>query len=167
MAEGHASFFQSHARISVFSERGDFLTCLTPQDMRLPHGLAIHGDYLYVTDITLHAIFQFKMEPQFSLVTKQGKEGSQIGEFNCPANLTVSTNGDVYVADCNNNRVQILNSSLQHLRTLTEQLIVFPHDIKLTADEVYVLCEDNPCVHVFSHAERDYALWFQEVIRCK
>ena len=92
------------------------------------------------------------MEPQFSLVTKQGNRGSQIGEFNCPHNLTVSTNGDVYVADCRNNRVQILNSSLQHLRSLTEQLIRLPHDIKLTADEVYVLCKDNPCVQVFSHA---------------
>ena len=105
-----------------------------------------------MTDTWLHTIFQFKMEPQFSLVTKQGKEGSQIGEFNSPHNLTVSTNGDVYVADCKNNRVQILNSSLQHLRTLTQQLIERPRDIKLTADEVYVLCGENPCVLVFSHA---------------
>ena len=85
-------------------------------------------------------------------MTMQGKKGSQIGEFDRPFNITVSTNGDVYVADCWNNRVQILNSSLQHLRTLTEQLIVSPRDIKLTADEVYVLCGDNPCVLVFSYA---------------
>ena len=151
VAEGNANVFASPARISVFSERGDFLTCFTPQDMRAPNGLSIHGDCLYVTDEKLHSIFQYKMEPQFSLVTKQGKEGSQIGEFNSPRNLTVSTNGDVFVADCNNNRVQVLNSSLQHLRTLTEQLIRLPCDIKLTADELYVLCEDNPCVLVFSH----------------
>ena len=150
VAEGFA--LASHARISVFSERGEFLTCFTHQDMRQPNGLAIHGDYLYVTDTWLHAIFQFKMEPQFSLVTKRGNEGSQIGEFNFPRNLTVSTNGDVYVADSNNNRVQILNSSLQHLRGLTEQRIQHPRDIKLTADEVYVLCYNNPCLHVFSHA---------------
>ena len=65
VAEGDAS--ESHARISVFSERGDFLTSFTQQDMREPHGLAIHGDYLYVTYTELHTIFQFKMEPQFSL----------------------------------------------------------------------------------------------------
>ena len=150
VAEGFAS--ESHARISVFSERGDFLTSFTPQDMRVPFGIAIHGDYLYVTDSELHAIFHFKMEPEFPLVTKHGSRGSQIGEFNYPRSLAVSTNGDVYVADCNNNRVQILNSSLQHLRILTRQRIVSPHDIKLTADEVYVLCRDNPCVLVFSHA---------------
>ena len=150
VAEGNA--FQSHARISVFSERGEFLTSFTPQDMISPEGLAIHGHYLYVTDTMLHAIFQFKMEPQFSLVTKRGNEVSQIGEFFLPLNLSVSTNGDVYVADCLNDRVQILNSSLQHLRSLNEQLIQSPLDIKLTADEVYVLCNDNPCLHVFSHA---------------
>ena len=141
------------ARISVFSERGDFLTSFTTQDMREPYGIAIHGNYLYVADRTVQAIFQFKMEPQFSLVTKQGNRGSQIGEFDCPTNLAVSTNGDVYVVDYYNNRVQILNSSLQHLRTLTEQLIESPRDIKLTTDEVYVLCyDDSPCVLVFSHA---------------
>ena len=150
VAEGNIS--QSHARISVFSERGEFLTSFKPQDMMEPYGLAIHGDYLYVTDTWLHAIFQFKMEPQFSLVTKRGNKGSRIGEFDNPLNLTVSTNGDVYVADSNNNRVQILNSSLQHLRSLTEQRIQSPRDINLTAGEVYVLCGDNPCLHVFSHA---------------
>ena len=120
--------------------------------MSEPWGLAIHGDYLYVTDIKLDAIFQFKMEPHFSLVTKQGTWGYQTGEFSFPRNLTFSTNGDVYVADCSNNRVQILNSSLQHLRTLAEQLIESPCDIKLTADKVYVLCADNPSVQVFTHA---------------
>ena len=149
VTEGFAS--ESHARISMFSERGEFLASFTHQDMREPYGLAIRGDYLYVTDTELDAIFQFKMD-HFSLVTKQSTRGSQIGVFNFPLNLTVSTNGDVYVADCKNNRVQILNSSLQYLRTLTEQLIRSPCDIKLTADEVYVLCRDNPCVQVFSHA---------------
>ena len=44
VAEGEA--IASHVRISVFSERGDFLTNFTPQNMREPYGLAIHGDYL-------------------------------------------------------------------------------------------------------------------------
>ena len=141
-----------HRRISVFSENGEYLTTFTHQDFRFPFGITIHGDNLYVTDIEVHAIFQFKIETDFPLVAKQGTEGSQIGKFNIPANLAVSTHGEVYVTDYNNNRVQILNSSLQHLRSLTEQPIKSPIDIKLSADEVYVLCEDNPCIQVFSHA---------------
>ena len=150
IAEGSES--KSHRRISVFSEKGEYLICFTHQDFIYPWGIAIHGDNLYVTNVQVDAIFQFKIETDFPLVAKQGTKGSRIGEFNFPTNLAVSTYGEVYVTDGNNNRVQILNSSLQHLRSLTEQLIKLPRDIKLTANEVYVLCEDNPCVQVFSHA---------------
>ena len=146
------SFFQSHGRVSVFSEKGEFLTCFSHQDMRELWGIAIHGDNLYVTDKKVHSIFHFKIETDFPLVAKRGTKGQQVGRFNDPRNLAVSNNGDVYVADCSNNRVQILNSSLLHPRILTQQRIHYPHDIKLTADEVYVLCNDNPCVLVFSHA---------------
>ena len=142
----------SLTRISVFSERGEFLTCFSHQDMRFLWGIAIHGDNLYVTDAEVHSIFHFKIETNFPLVAKRGTEGRIVGKFNSPRNLTISNNGDVYVADYNNNRVQILNSSILHPRTLTPQRIESPLDIKLTADEVYVLCDDNPCVHVFSHA---------------
>ena len=142
----------SLTRISVFSERGEFLTCFSHQDMEALWGIAIHGDNLYVTDREVHSIFHFKIETDFPLVAKRGTKGRIVGEFNSPHNLAVSNNGDVYVADYNNHRVQILNSSLLHPRTLTPQLIEYLRDIKLTADEVYVLCDDNPCVHVFSHA---------------
>ena len=152
VAEGSTSRSGKHARISEFSEKGEFVTTFTHQDLIHPHGMATHGDNMYVTDVLVHAVFKFKMETDFPLVVKQGTEGSQIGNFNQPTSLTVSTHGDVYVTDYNNNRVQVLNSSLQHLRTLTEQLIKSPCDFKLTADEVYVLCKDNPCIQVFSHA---------------
>ena len=149
VAEGNSS--QSHARISIFSQRGEFLGSFSHQDMMEPWGVAIHGDNLYVSDYEAHSIFHFKTDTDFPLVARVGTKERIIGEFNHPRNLAVSNNGDVYVTDYNNNRVQILNSSL-HLRSLTEQLIKSPCDIKLTADEVYVLCRDNPCVQVFSHA---------------
>ena len=150
IAEGSVS--QQHARISVFSEKGEYQTSFTHQYFKCPRGIAIHGDNLYVTDTQVHAIYKFKIETDFPLVAEQGSEGTQTGEFITPTNLAVSTQGDVYVTDYHNNRVQILNSSLQHLRNLTEQLIKLPRDIKLTADEVYVLCDDSPCILVFSHA---------------
>ncbi|KAI6656325.1 PEP-CTERM domain protein [Oopsacas minuta] len=141
-----------HQRISIFAERGDYLDSFTHQDLQLPYGIAIHEDNVYVTDTGVHAVFLFKMETSFPLIAKLGTRGSQIGEFNRPFNLAVSTNGDVYVTDYDNDRIQILNSSLQPIRNLTEQPIQNPRDIKLTADEVYVLCRDNPCILVLSHA---------------
>ena len=142
-----------HARISVFSVKGEFLTTsFSHQDMRETYGVAIHGDNLYVTDTDVHSIFHFKIATDFPLIAKRGSKGQQIGKFDSPRNLAVSNNGDVYVTEYYNHRVQIFDSSLLHPRSFTQQLIQYPRDIKLTADEVYVLCEDNPCVHVFSHA---------------
>ena len=150
VAEG--SLFESHARISVFSKRGEYLDAFSHQDMSRPYGIAIHGNNLFITDIGVHSIFHFKIATGFPLIAKRGTNGQQIGKFNMPRNLAVSDNGDVFVADCDNHRVQIFNISLSHLRNLTQQLILHPRDIKLPADEVYVLCRGNPCIHVFSHA---------------
>ena len=116
-----------------------------------PWGVAIHGDNLYVSDREAHSIFHFKTDTNFPLVAKVGTKGSRVGKFHNPCNLVVSNNGDVYIADCDNNRVQIFTTSLLYLRSLTQQRIKQPRDIKLTADEVYVLCHDKPCLHVFSH----------------
>ena len=126
--------------VSIFSETGEFINTFTHQDMREPYGIAIHRDNLYVTDTGVHAVFQFKIEVDMRLVAKLGSKGSGIGQFNYPRGLTVSTNGDVFVADCNNNRIQILDDSLHFQREITHQTMNNPFDVKLTPDEVYVLC---------------------------
>ena len=139
-------------RVSIFSETGEFINAFTHQDMRVPHGIAIHRDNLYVTDTGVHAVFQFKIEVDMRLVAKLGSQGSGIGQFNSPFGLTVSTNGDVFVADYDNNRIQILDDSLHFQREITHQTMKYPYDVKLTPDEVYVLCRVSPCILVFSHA---------------
>ena len=137
-------------RVSIFSETGEFINTFTHQDMREPYGIAIHRDNLYVTDREVHAVFQFKIEVDMRLVAKLGSKGSGIGLFNFPHGLTVSTNGDVFVADCSNNRIQILDDSLHFQREITHQTMEYPHDVKLTPDEVYVLCR-NSHIHVLTY----------------
>ena len=105
-----------------------------------------------MTDIGAHAVFQYKIEADMRLVAKLGSQGSGIGQFDCPRGLTVSTNGDVFVADASNNRIKILDDSLHFQRHITHQTMQYPRDVKLTPDEVYVLCHVSPCILVFSHA---------------
>ena len=147
IAEGEDS-----CRVSIFSETGEFINTFTHQDMRQLWGIAIHRDNLYVTDTEVHAVFQFKIEVDMRLVAKLGSYGFGIGQFNDPLGLTVSTNGDVFVADSSNKRIQILDDSLHFQREITHQTMKHPCDVKLTPDEVYVLCADSPCTLVFSHA---------------
>ena len=90
------------------------------------------------------------------LVAKLGSEESGMGQFYSPLGLTVSTNGDMFVADCSNHRIQILDDSLHFQREITHRTMEHPRDVKVTPDEVYVLCAVSPCILVFSHAGEKY-----------
>ena len=147
IAEGEGS-----CRVSIFSETGEFINTFRHQDMRKPRGIAIHRDNLYVTDIGVSAVFKFKIEVDMRLVAKLGGRRSGMRKFNYPYGLTVSTNGDVFVADYRNNRIQILDDSLHFQREITHRTMEHPLDVKLTPDEVYVLCGISSCILVFSHA---------------
>eukprot|EP00800_Vazella_pourtalesii_P020881 TRINITY_DN756_c0_g1_i4.p1 TRINITY_DN756_c0_g1~~TRINITY_DN756_c0_g1_i4.p1 ORF type:complete len:216 (-),score=43.09 TRINITY_DN756_c0_g1_i4:95-742(-) len=121
--------------------------------MRYPHGIALHRDNIYVTDYWTHAVLHFKMKQQIRHVATFGRgRGSSDKQLNYPLGLTVSTDGDVFVADCDNHRIKILDPSLRFKRHVTHQSMKKPRDVKLTRDEMYVLCDDSPCVRVFSHA---------------
>ena len=145
-------FMTNIAKVSIFSESGEFLDRFGQKYMICPYGIAIHGNYVYVSDSTNYKVFQFKQGTNISLVKSAGGPGYEDGKFNHPRQICVSRNGDLYVADWRNNRIQILDSSLHFLREISHKSLSRPCEIKLTEDEVYVLsAEDNPCIHVFSH----------------
>ena len=151
VAEGRLS--PSFTRVSIFSDLGEYLNSYTHEDMEFLWGIAIQGSSMYVTDRMVHAVFHVKIEADFRLVARLGKRGSGIGQFNHPSQLSLSTNGDVYIADAVNNRIQILDSSLHPRREVTHPSMHNPCDVKLTTEEMYVLSsEDSPCVHVFNHS---------------
>ena len=150
VAEG--DIFENFARVSIFSESGEFLNSYTHEHMKALWGIAIHGNNMYVTDWGVHAVFHLKIETDFRLVARLGSRGSGIGEFDEPRQLSVSTNGDVYIADANNNRIQILDNSLHPIREVTHPSMHRPYDVKVTTEEMYVITpDDSPCVHVFIH----------------
>ena len=140
-------------RVSVFSETGDFLSSFSHQGMSYPYGIALHRDNIYVTSWDSNSVFHFKMEQQIRHVATFGSvKGSSDEQLDIPLGLTVSTDGDVFVADGDNNRIQILDESLRFKRHVTHQSMEKPRDVKLTRDEMFVLCYSSPCVLVFSHA---------------
>ena len=147
VAEGFGS-----NRVSVFSETGDFLNTFKHQDMTFACGIALHRDNIYVTDSVSHVVLHFKMKQQIRHVTTFGSKGSSDKQLNRPLGLTVSTDGDVFVTDRNNHRIKILDQSLRFKRHVMHQSMKYPLDVKLTRDEMYVLCNTSPCVLVLSHA---------------
>ena len=137
--------------VSIYSGDGEFLeTFSLKQHMWATWGIAIHDDNLYLTDNLKHSVFHFKIAPGFKLVGKVGSLGVCVGCFSSPKQLTVSTNGNLFVADCTNNRVVVLDSNLQYQQCIKHSSMKRPRDLKLISDEVYVLCSRSR-VLVFSH----------------
>ena len=137
VAEGGYSF----ERVSIFSESGEYLNSYFHLEMRSLWGIAIHGNNVYITDLA-----------HLRLVARQGSRGSGLGQFDEPRQLSISTIGDVYIADTDNNRIQILDCSLQPKGEVTHQSMHRPYDVKYTPEEIYALSsDDSPCVHVFNH----------------
>ena len=72
-----------------------------------PQGIAITGDVVYVAEYGGHRIHKLTTGGEF--LGTFGKSGSDVGHFNCPFDIQISPDGKVYVADGENNRVQVFH----------------------------------------------------------
>ena len=141
------------ANISVFSEIGNLIKIINFENINLPCGITIHEDNIYLTDFASHYIFHFKKDTtDIHLVAKHGGCGQSIGKFVRPKQLTISSNGDIFIVDSWNNRIQILDSDLHYQQPISHHCMKFPEDVKLTAEEVFVLCWGDSYIYVFSLA---------------
>ena len=138
-------------QVAIFSETGEFLKTFSHPDMKRPWGIAIYRDNVYVTDTVEHTVFHFKMETDFPLVARIGNLGSGIRQFNEPRQLTVSRYRNLFVTDYKNDRLKILDSKLHYRRHISHLSMKGPIDVKLTQDEMFVLCESSPCIKIFSY----------------
>src|SRR5262249_58756503 len=81
-------------------------------ELETPSGLAIDRgrSLLYVADAKKHQVLCYAAGDG-ALVRAIGKRGIDAGEFNFPTNLSVDSNGRLYVTDTLNFRVQVFDGS--------------------------------------------------------
>ena len=150
IAEG--AHYHDFPRVSIFTETGVFLKAFSHKNMKCAYGIAIHKGNVYVTDRIKHMVFHFEIKREFRLVAWLGGRGSRNKQFNDPRQLTVSTDGFIWVTDFGNNRIKILNGNLHYQRHISHHSMIRPCDVKLTPDEVFVLCQTSPSVKIFSYS---------------
>lgn len=102
--------------IDRYSAAGAYLGPFSPKSGPPPAPLALAFDRagnFYVADVSdgEHSIFVYS--PTGDLKRVLGREGGAPGEFSFPNGVVADANGNVYVADSNNARVQIFDASGQ------------------------------------------------------
>ena len=80
-----------------------------------PRGIVIGGEVLYVAEYRGHRIHKLTTGGEF--LGTFGQQGSGVGQFNGPRDIKINPEGKVYVADRNNNRIQVFHSdwTLSHI----------------------------------------------------
>ncbi|KAI6648002.1 NHL repeat containing protein [Oopsacas minuta] len=129
-----------------------------------PRCLVIYRDILYISQgpyVSSFCIIKYQLDGRY--ICRIGTDGEDEMEFTIPYGLTVDkSNGDIYICDTGNERVQILTNALTFKSQFGKDLLSSPLDVKLTEYFIFVMDDSNPCLHLF-----DYNLILQKSIISK
>ena len=139
--------------VKVFDSTGKYLYKFGDNEgegkMCYPRGVAICEDRILTTQDS-HCILNYELNGKF--ISRIGREGKGELEFLNPFGLTIDeSNGDIYICDYNNNRIQILSKEFFFKSQFGKDTFKHPRDVKLSEEYIFVLDTSNPCLHLFSY----------------
>ena len=136
----------SNHRVQVFNKIFQFLFMFS-EKMNGPCGICILQEKVYVTQYRINCLNIYSL--QGKLLNSVGKKGNGELEFKDPRGVAVSTEWRrIYICDFSNHRVQCLNLDLSFNCFISD--IRYAEDVKLTAEEIVVLCCKNPCIRIYN-----------------
>jgi len=164
-----------NARIQVFDHAGRFRRQFgvrdeaqgeAPGSLGRPMNLALHNDELYVADYWHDRIQVFSLAG--APLRTLGRSGAAAGEFRSPGGVAVAANGDLFVADFYNQRIQRLDPDGRFIAQwgstgevgIRAGAFNYPTDVALAADgSLYVADGYNDRIQVFSAQGRFRRKW--------
>ena len=118
-----------------------------------PRGMAIYQDRLYVSDRKNNRIQVFELDlKHFQSI---GCHGKGKGEFVEPFDVTFDADGNMYVAEYVNNRVQVLNPSGDS-RMIGEGEIGSPSGVHVARGKLFVCDYKDDCIVVYDTTTGEY-----------
>lgn len=158
-APGHSGEDREHGKKDKNHDDED----VAGLSFKTPQGLALDADdNLYVADRDLNRVV--KLSPggqnlllQFGKRDGRGrpKPGSGPGELRHPFDVAVDVNGDVYVADSGNRRIQVFGASGSFLREFGPGVLLSTSEVRgiaLTAEGLWVSDKEQERIFLFSRA---------------
>jgi len=144
---GHASLFK-------FSKEGNLLKATgrrgtQPGEFSSPSFIKFINDKLYVCDRGNDRVEILNTELEY--VSSLGCPGDEDGQFNTPNGISQDEEGNLYITDTINNRVQVFDSKWQFLSTFSKVATSnFPVGICIGSDQFVYICNCwNKCISVF------------------
>ena len=102
--------------IVVFGKENKFLKAYGVKDQfQRPMDVAVHKDRIYVADFSAHAVVVLDRETGKTVRTI-GERGEEEGKFNRPSHVTVDADGNLYVNDSFNYRIQKFDPDGKYLK---------------------------------------------------
>jgi DNA-binding beta-propeller fold protein YncE len=159
---------QAH-RILVFNKDHKGEAAIT-SGLVTPAGMAIDNEnrFLYVADIGLDQVLVFDadtLEPIRKIGTADTKhQSSALGDFSKPTSVAVDSDGNVYVADMLNYRVEIFDADGKFIRTFGKHgdgpgYFAMPKGIAVDGDgHIWVTDTMQNRVHLFTQ-DGDLLMW--------
>ena len=116
--------------------------------MSYPIGLLICGNRVLVTQGNNY-IQVYELDGKF--VSRFGSYGNGKLQFSLPFGLSTDEyNRDIYICDCPNNRILIISENFEYKSEFGKDILYYPRDVKLYKDNIFILDESNPCLHIFN-----------------
>ncbi|WP_128895474.1 peptidyl-alpha-hydroxyglycine alpha-amidating lyase family protein [Longirhabdus pacifica] len=112
---------RNNARIQVLDDSGNAIASWDENDLGRPFSVEVAsnglvyvgdgGDALYPNEQQSSQIVV--LDSNGSIIERFGKWGENVGEFKIPHDIAVDDSGNIYVADLNNHRIQMLTYQAQ------------------------------------------------------
>lgn len=164
MSNSYAQFTGNTTPIQyyVYNSQWKFTSSADPD----PNGIAFDNsnNYVYIVETGNHLIKKYDLNG--NLILQWGGSGTSNGKFNAPQGVATDSEGNVYVADYNNNRVQKFNSGGTWLLTIGSTTsgtgdgqFNHPIDVKIYSSTLYVLDRFNNRIQKFDLSGNFIAKW--------
>lgn len=104
-------------QILMFNNKDKFVRAFGVKGQFKPTDLLIVDDEMYVVDIAHHRI-QVLSLPDGKVLREFGSPGSKAREFFHPTNIKMGTDGNLYISDTGNYRIQVINKEGEFIRSI-------------------------------------------------
>ena len=134
-------------RIQVFDSNGRYLYNFR-ENKNFPDSIAISENRVFISQYNSNCVSVHDLNG--TLITQLGSIGQS--RLQCPTGIAINEmNGDIYVCNHDNNRIQMFCKDLPLKSLFGRGIVEKPRDIKLTNEFIYVLCHYEPFLYSFTY----------------